>query len=718
MSYPDKDNLDAEPLDAKTEAEWIRLAREVRAAAIESRSSLLNQNLEAAAGREPQAPVAPAYRLWAADNLARDRRFSEAVKAYDQAIESAQSSSRLIAGIDSTIGMVRHKAGAAALAGDVKVAIQTYEDLAKLQPESAAAFFQAGLLAERQRDYDRAADLYRRRANSKPSNRTDDAGELARRGLLRLQDSQTLYAADAQQLADWITTAIESRDQNRLEELISRTHFSIGLIGGHTSFEDIDLLEDFYRDMWSGKITSRRSLVGSGRKLYLMTDGWNGKWFKDSVVFLLTKAPQGWQWTGLGLTYPTELWIERWRPAVLMTNAPLPIEILAPWPEGQSFSAGDLKKYLVQEGTVLASHIFAGAVAFNYSRSPCGFGFRGFYYNLFTHTGQNAFAIDFTQYKQYVPYWPKSGGTRVLAARDGVVSDVIASTITGDSSEANKVEIIHKDPATNTDRFMTRYLHMEGPYMIPVSKMMPVYLGNRLGRIDDTGNSLIDHLHFSIHDKDLGWNSVRPSPLNGVRLEDWDGGTCVLSSNTERIGGGTVIEVTEFAGQNWLITPVARAANQPQPTVENQKWVLVLSGVAIIDLKGISSAQWLHETVSIRPNLIGPLDQAINEGGIPRPPGVQGLQYLTGFQVDQWAPFAGISSIFNAGESNNSGFAVEVWRPNPFVTHTDFSNTPVSNIFDGVQVDVSVRDSDAWLYSVSYNITLRGKIVFWPIVIT
>ena len=30
----------------------------------------------------------------------------------------------------------------------------------------------------------------------------------------------------------------------------------------------------------------------------------------------------------------------------------------------------------------------------------------------------------------------------------------------------------------------------------------------------------------------------------------------------------------------------------------------------------------------------------------------------------------------------------------------------------GVQVDVAVRDTDAWLYRVSYNVTLLGKIVF------
>ena len=37
---------------------------------------------------------------------------------------------------------------------------------------------------------------------------------------------------------------------------------------------------------------------------------------------------------------------------------------------------------------------------------------------------------------------------------------------------------------------------------------------------------------------------------------------------------------------------------------------------------------------------------------------------------------------------------------------------PVGNIFIGIDVDVAVRDTDAWIFRVGYNITLLGKIVF------
>jgi len=37
---------------------------------------------------------------------------------------------------------------------------------------------------------------------------------------------------------------------------------------------------------------------------------------------------------------------------------------------------------------------------------------------------------------------------------------------------------------------------------------------------------------------------------------------------------------------------------------------------------------------------------------------------------------------------------------------------PVGNLFSGVNADLAVSDSDAWIYRLGYNITLLGRIVF------
>ena len=180
-----------------------------------------------------------------------------------------------------------------------------------------------------------------------------------------------------------------------------------------------------------------------------------------------------------------------------------------------------------------------------------------------------------------------------------------------------------------------------------------------------------------------------------------------------------MIEVTSFGGQNWLITPAALAVNETPPAnIGAQKFLLVLSGVGIINLKGETSNDWLRDSVHILPDMLGPKNYAIARFGIPRPTGTAGADYYTVFQVEQWSPFAAISSIFDQDQSINAGFAVDDWRPAPFNTGTNaISGAPVGNIFTGIIADVAVRDSDAWLYRVSYNITLLGRIVFTRVVI-
>jgi len=174
--------------------------------------------------------------------------------------------------------------------------------------------------------------------------------------------------------------------------------------------------------------------------------------------------------------------------------------------------------------------------------------------------------------------------------------------------------------------------------------------------------------------------------------------------------------LTDFAGQNWLITPTALAVGEPPPaSIHDQNFLLILSGVVIADLEGNSTSQWLRETLSFLPDMAGPqnsgpLNWAIGRFGIPKP---SAQNFRIAFSLEEWAPFASLSSVFNQGQSINSGFAVDVWRPNHFATGTDaITHSPVGNIFTGINVDVAVRDTDAWIFRIGYNVTLLGKIVF------
>jgi hypothetical protein len=175
-----------------------------------------------------------------------------------------------------------------------------------------------------------------------------------------------------------------------------------------------------------------------------------------------------------------------------------------------------------------------------------------------------------------------------------------------------------------------------------------------------------------------------------------------------------VMIIDTFAGQNWLITPAALALHDAPPqNIHDQKWLLTLSGVALVGLRGNSEAEWLRDTLILQPTVLDPMRYAIAIHSIPRPAGTEGNQYSLAFQVEQLAPFASISSIFNQGESLNSGFAVDVWRPNHYDTGMDaFTHQLVINLWTGLQVDVAVRDTDAYLYRVGYTIALLGRIVF------
>ena len=157
-----------------------------------------------------------------------------------------------------------------------------------------------------------------------------------------------------------------------------------------------------------------------------------------------------------------------------------------------------------------------------------------------------------------------------------------------------------------------------------------------------------------------------------------------------------------FAGQNWLITPADWRANEIQPVPAETKWLLVLTGVAVIDFRGNAST-WRHDSVTISPDLQAPLAHAVGRGW-------GGGDFL-GFQVEQWAPHAAPNAMFNRNHSVNSGFAVDAWRPVPFSTLTPpGGGAAVGNIFAGIIVDLAVSDTDAILHRVSYHITLLGRI--------
>jgi len=141
-----------------------------------------------------------------------DGRFVDAARAYDAAVDRSQALPGLPISLDPTVCALSHKASALALDGSVTSAIQTFSDMGRFPSRAKQAFLQAGLLAEKSGDLIRAADLYSRTAATSPSPRTDDAAQLCRRALLRMQDAAALYFANQYQLRDALISSLEYGD--------------------------------------------------------------------------------------------------------------------------------------------------------------------------------------------------------------------------------------------------------------------------------------------------------------------------------------------------------------------------------------------------------------------------------------------------------------------------------------------------------------------------
>ncbi|HSK17877.1 MAG TPA: M23 family metallopeptidase [Longimicrobiales bacterium] len=531
-------------LGRQSSQRWWDLSKQVQRAALLGDPSDVLGKLAVAAETEKGSPLDPAFRLWRADALIRSGRDREAVSAYDDALSTADSAPAFER-VDFVREALRHRAGALGRLGDVDRAVESWRELEERGEKGA--LYHAGVLAERAGRFEQATSLYREIAQQERTPDADDEAQCALRAAERLANPDGVFMPSELGIAHAVEEALTRHDAAALRRLVSATHFAAGPGGGHFRFETEDLLDRLADDLHRSRPRRMHArLLGTGRKRYLLTSGWEGEWFRNVVGFYFAHSGRGWSWEGLVVNAPAEPWFERWEPTEKSTNQPLPFGLLAPWPAGRHFMAGGLPLFAVQSAAIATALLvplfgagIAAALAFGYSLSDCGYGLRGFYYNQGpTHSGTDAFAIDFTAYRRGVPFDNVAGGTRVLAAAPGIVRFVRNNISSGDSSAANEVRIDHDDPATSMPRFVSRYLHMAGPGLIPVSAGMAAPVGARLGVMNDTGTSVLDHLHFSIHDSAAGPGigpSVRPSPMEGRTLGDGSSGACIRSSNEERI---------------------------------------------------------------------------------------------------------------------------------------------------------------------------------------
>ncbi len=117
------------------------------------------------------------------------------------------------------------------------------------------------------------------------------------------------------------------------------------------------------------------------------------------------------------------------------------------------------------------------------------------------------------------------------------------------------------------------------------------------------------------------------------------------------------------------------------------RWLLTLSGVALVNFQGGSSG-FSRDEIILDLDIDGPetLWPALPP---PPPPSPIGGRYYWNPQMVQWAPFATINS-FGASGSTGAGYAVD---------------TVESDFVAQIRIGVAVRESQAVLWRVGYHAT-------------
>lgn len=579
--------------DAPEIARWKDLSRLLYSARMLGGASTLNPALERRANDDPQSPFSPLYAMWVMDNHVAEGDLPAAIGS--AACWLGRWTGRTLFGVRLDDLVLRSLAHCHLELNDHLGAIATMERL--VRSKSVGAQFEAedlaslGAMAEDVGDRARAEWAYTRATRSRGDHHVR---ETARRNLIRLDYPSGGMRPSARSLARALATALTDGDAGTLWGLASPSHFTFTIGAGDSTYTCPDtVLPTLLADLGVSRLRMlTNGLEGCGSRRYLATDGWRGHAFVGRVLFVLTETRYGWEWTGVNMVWPSqgaEALIERtYGGPSANENDPLEISIKAPWPAGISMRAGG--GILADVATVLqviAGDWWVESLRFLVSDlNQCGFGPGGFNYRSGSHH-DNTFAIDFVRYPRgEIDFFGTSNngrGTPILAVADGHIQEWSGSVPTGEESPEPPhgnylVQRIWKSASTalgagwhrtpggypSLENAMTpyhaRYDHLMGPRLgspqLVVSFGQFVEQGFVLGMMDSTGESQLDHLHFQIMDLRITarcdasghcvtsdpeydasgtyGGTVRPTPMDGTTLGDFDDGRCVTSSNQIR----------------------------------------------------------------------------------------------------------------------------------------------------------------------------------------
>ena len=166
-----------------------------------------------------------------------------------------------------------------------------------------------------------------------------------------------------------------------------------------------------------------------------------------------------------------------------------------------------------------------------------------------------------------------------------------------------------------------------------------------------------------------------------------------------------MITSTNLQSKHFMVLPASNFRSTSE-----LNFVVNLSGVAVIEnFKGAANGVWHKEVVHLNDNDMG-MDKVMNRikillPALP-PTKANGSWPQWEFVPLQWTVYASFNSIFNAGSSVNAGYEIDDWKLVRGDRQTIVPAT--SKVFEGMEVDLSVRDRDGEISKIGFKANMHG----------
>lgn len=154
-----------------------------------------------------------------------------------------------------------------------------------------------------------------------------------------------------------------------------------------------------------------------------------------------------------------------------------------------------------------------------------------------------------------------------------------------------------------------------------------------------------------------------------------------------------------YESVHYTILPAPKFWNSPSKL----NFELTFSGVALTNLKGNNDGSWNRDTIQLSIADMG--FQKVFERAQSLLPPIP-ANFIYGFVPLQWNAFASPNAMFDKEHSVNAGFAADRFSISKFIGENAANQT--LNFLGGMNVDLAVKDKDAYIYRVGYFLTCYG----------